>query len=525
MKMTAFWNLCLISLTMSACTVRPENENSSEPQERSNNTLRGSTKRADFSSAEALIQKTIASGAIPSAAVAVTQNGQIIYEHAFGLADKERHVASSVHTPYALASATKPIVATAVMQLRQRGLIDLSARAQTYAPDWFGASNMRAQWPGVTVQQLLSHTSGLATYARIDWRDQALVPNDLREQFLRYGFPAWKPGTNFEYSNLGYGLLGHIIEARSGKSLADYLRDEIFLPLNMHDAQLEDVSHPPAAAAKKYDASGALLTYNYNDTPGAGNVYASAHDLALFAAFHMGAQVKGANAILDASNRKLMREWSDLNVRYSYYDSARYSLGWYVRTLDQNRPLAWHEGGMPGASAALILLPKRQLAVAVLANATDRNQEVEAIANALLLAVDQDFSAIAFDVTAGFSRFTGQSQFLGHWEGSILIDDHAVPWELDMRPDGGADARFARLSSPKNWAARVSFSALVKGDLLVATIPANLLGDDPAQTTGRYVLLRLIRDGDAMHGAAVAYSSASRLEHLFPFAAQLQRAH
>ncbi|CAN5246759.1 hypothetical protein BH24PSE2_BH24PSE2_20580 [soil metagenome] len=151
----------------------------------------------------------VGSGALPSIAFAIVKDGEIVHEKAFGQADAQERIASTVNTPYPLASATKPIVATALMVLRERGQIDLDAPAARYARDWLSREGQLL--PDYSVGQLLNHTSGLGTYARIYWRDQNRPVRSLEESFREYGFTAHPPGTVSEYSNLGYGLIGHLI--------------------------------------------------------------------------------------------------------------------------------------------------------------------------------------------------------------------------------------------------------------------------------------------------------------------------
>ncbi|HEX9794484.1 MAG TPA: serine hydrolase domain-containing protein [Planctomycetota bacterium] len=467
---------------------------------------------------EATLRAETGSGSIPSVAFAIVKDGRVLRENAFGWADKEARIASSVHTPYPLASATKPIVATAVMILQERGLIDLDAPA----PASPGAAP-----PEYRVRQLLNHTSGLPTYASIHWRDQDRPARSLEQTLGKYGFAAQPPGTIFEYSNLGYGLLGRIVERQSGSSLAEFLEAEVFGPLGMHDSSLvdsdSDFDLAPAGAAVKYAADGKRLVGTCNDTPGAGSAYASAHDLALFGAFHLSDDPVATAPILRAESKRGMRRFVEPGASFSYYDGARYGLGWYFRTTAAGEPVVWHEGGMPGASAILVLLPKRGVAVAVVINATDANAKAQTFANSLIQAVEPGFPALAFDATAGLDRYTDQAEFLGRWEGTIAIDGPELPWALDFDPGGTIRATVPGRTEGDRLPPVATFGAFVKGPLLVATLAATLPSADVDQTSDGYVLLRLVRRGDQLSGAAIAYAAPSRLEHLYPFAARLRR--
>lgn len=477
----------------------------------------------DFGAVESRIRAATKSGKLPSVAFAIAKNGRVVHESSFGWANREQQVASTVRTPYPLASVSKPITATALAMLHERGLVDLEAPARRYAGSWFSHQVSDGRHADYSLRHLLNHTAGLGPYARIYWCGQDRAVQSLDASFRKYGFTAQPPGTVFGYSNLGYGLIGHIIEERVGTSLADFLESGIFGPLGMHDSMMVDSFSSPTNAAKKYDVRGAPLVNTYNDTPGAGSVYASVHDLALFGIFHLDSTASGSRQILSQQSKLLMRNFTDPSAKYPYYNSSHYGLGWYVRTNDNGETVVWHEGGMPGASAIIVLLPQQNITAAVVINATDANLQAQAFVNALIQVVEPAYHAPTFNATEGFDRFTNQHQFLGRWEGSIAVDGKDLPWALNFEADGSIRAEFPQYAAGSILPAKVTFPALVNGDLLVATFAATLPAPDVDQTPDGYVLLRLLRRGDELSGAAIAYASEHRLEHLYPFSAHLRR--
>lgn len=285
----------------------------------------------DFAALEQSIQAKIDSGEIPSATVALGQQGRIVYERAFGWADKERKRPAKISTPYALASATKPVVATALMLLSERRKVDLDAPALRYAGGWRATEDPLNLGQAYTLRQVLNHTAGLCTYASISWHEKERATRSLADAFARYGFVVNPPGVIDEYSNMGYGLLGHIVAEQSGMSLADFLSKEIFAPLGMSESFMEDSFATPPEAAQKYDISGRALSETYNDTAGGGNLYTSAHDLALFGLFHLSRETEGPQALLSPQTKDLMHSYIEPGVIYPYYNSSYYGLGWYFR--------------------------------------------------------------------------------------------------------------------------------------------------------------------------------------------------
>jgi CubicO group peptidase (beta-lactamase class C family) len=459
-----------------------------------------------------LAHEAIAAKAYPSAAWALVDERSTTHGAA-GLADPQRGIAATPDTPYPLASTTKPIVATALMLLAGRNAIQLDAPLLPQLDRAPGQS-------GYTVRQVLAHTAGLPTYARIYWKDQAVPMRPLMENFQRYGIGAQPPGAVFEYSNLGYGLLGELIAKRSGMPLPQFLHDEVFAPLGMQHAVLAEGFAAPDGAARKCAADGNVLPDSANDTPGAGNVYASATDLAKFAAFSLGIEHPGIKPILGPEQRRAMQQPADPAALHPYYGGAGYGLGWYVRQVGTER-VVWHEGGMPGASSIIVLLPERKLGAVALINAADVNTKAQELANALLRAAAPDLPPLSFVATEGFARYADEPALLGQWTGHLRIDGKRLPWSVVFGRDGKVTATFPDRAS-KASAPQSAYAMLVSGPLLVATFPGTLPGRDVAASPG-FVLLRLVRRGDTLAGMAIAYSAEQRLEHLYPFEARLAR--
>ncbi|MFZ2147097.1 MAG: serine hydrolase domain-containing protein [Sedimentisphaerales bacterium] len=202
-----------------------------------------------FSEIDLVIEEEIEKGNIPGAVVFVGKQGDILYWEAFGYEVIEPcEEPIDRNTVFDLASLTKPIAtATSIMILRDRKAIDLDGYVGTYLPAF--ACNGKEE---VRIKHLLTHTSGLPAYTNVD---------DLKEQF---GSPCpekvidkiceleaiSKPGEEFRYSCLGYITLAKIAEAVSGMSIADFSRENIFVPLGMkHTAYNPPVSWEKDIAA------------------------------------------------------------------------------------------------------------------------------------------------------------------------------------------------------------------------------------------------------------------------------------
>lgn len=449
----------------------------------------------DFEAIERELQAEIDAGQLPSVAYALVTPERVLRQRALGWADRQARRPARVDTPYALASLTKPLLATLLMQQHERGRLELDAPVRRHfasAPESLQAS----------LRQLMSHSSGLSTYAHIAWQDRGERVRPLESRLSDHGFAAQPAGRLFEYANLGYGLLGRALERQQGQELGTLMRKQLFLPLGMRQSSVPNGFEEPVLGARKYDAQSQPLPPSANDTPGAGNAWSSVADLARFAAFHL-----GAAGPLSRAARTRMQEHREPEVFNPYYGGARYGLGWYVR--DRGPRVVWHEGGMPGASSLMVLLPQQGLGVVVLINATDQNARVQALAQALLKVLKPELALGAFDPVEGFEPYRQQNEWQGRWEGQVRLGAQTLPlaFELGEAAKGWLDQKAA------------AFRPLLAGPLMLGAWPLSL----PGAAAGDLLLLRLRRDGERLQGAVVSYASLQRLEHLLPYPAQLLR--
>lgn len=470
-----------------------------------------------FAALDQKAREAVAGGGAPSLAVAVVEEGRIVYERAYGRADLASGRAATVHTAYALASATKPITATAVLQLAERGRIDLDAPARRY----LGRLRLDNAAGGgqPRVFQLLGHSAGLGTYAQIHYGDSIAAAPPFARSVARFGVLVQPPGRVAEYSNLGYGLLGALVERRSGLSLADYLEREVFAPLGMDDSFVDAPSAPDADVAVGYDANDQALPALYNDTPGAGNVHASAHDLIRFARFHLDPSTV-STPVLRAESVVRMQRKADPAALQHYYGNSYYGLGWYVRENDGGERVVWHEGGMPGASSIIKLLPEHRSGVVVLANKTEVNAITQAIADEALRALRPGYAPGALDAVANYQPYAAQPEFLGEWHGELHVDGRRLRCTLRFGADGKVQIEYV---GKDRRTVTGTLGGIVYGDSFVGAVPLALPVAEQRDAASPLLLLKLVRSGEVLQGALVAYASPARLDYLLPFYVKLRR--
>lgn len=212
---------------------------------------------------------------LPGLSVAVAIDGRIVYARGYGYRNVPQRLPANGHTVYNIASTTKQFVAAAIMRLQQQGLLNVNDRLSKYYTGYRYAD-------GVTLRQLLTHTSGIPDYLdepnvppHATAAQQAAVIAKLPPEFL--------PGTRYEYSNTNYVLLGLIVEKLTHRPLQEVFKSWFFRPLGMHDstAVVLPWTLPNGAMGYTYKKGSfvaipqGVADYGYGD----GGIDSSAYDL------------------------------------------------------------------------------------------------------------------------------------------------------------------------------------------------------------------------------------------------------
>ena len=169
--------------------------------------------------------------------ILVARYGEVIFNDFIGYADLDTKDTLSINSVYQLASLSKQFTAMAVILLKERGVIDYNDRMVQYIPELKGDNHHF--YDSITVRHLLNHTSGLPNYLylieryvegnRKPYNDEVVKLMGKHKKYLNF-----EPGTRFQYSNTGYMILALIVERASGKRFDEFVRDNIFSPLDMN---------------------------------------------------------------------------------------------------------------------------------------------------------------------------------------------------------------------------------------------------------------------------------------------------
>jgi CubicO group peptidase (beta-lactamase class C family) len=304
----------------------------------------------------------LAANSVPGIGVAVVQDGEIVWSQGFGMADLENFVPATSSTLFRLGSISKPITATAIMQLSERGKLDLEAEVQKYCPAF-----PKKEWP-ITTRELLGHLGGIRHYNPDGKGD---IPEDSAKHFATMeeslqvfaGDPlVAKPGTKFHYSTYGYTVLGCVLEGAASEKYVDYAKENVFDPAAMEETQADNFFAIVPHRSRWYhkDKSGAVQNAGVLDSsykiPG-GGLISSADDMARFEIAMM------ANKLLKPATREAM--WTPQKAADGSQNG--YALGWATQKK-YGLALVEHSGSQQGTSTSVILVPERRAGVVVLAN-------------------------------------------------------------------------------------------------------------------------------------------------------------
>jgi serine beta-lactamase-like protein LACTB len=325
---------------------------------------------------DSAIAKFMAASHAPGIAVAAVVHGNPAWAKGYGMADLENAVPVTAHTLFRLGSVSKPITATEAMVLWERGKLDLDAPIQRYCPSF-----PEKPWP-ITTRELLGHLGGIRHYKS--------GPDDLEGANTKHftdgiaGGIAFfasdtliaQPGTKFNYSTMGYTLVGCAIASAAGASYVDAVRENVFVPAGMAETQADDRFAIIRHRTRFYhrDSTGQVQNADFLDAsykvPGGGWL-SSATDLAKFesALFH--------DRLMRRSTRTLM--WTE--QRTTRDSVTGYGLGWGVGDSACVHCVG-HSGGQQGTSTFVVLDPDRETGVVVLVNMD--NVDLRELARSLL---------------------------------------------------------------------------------------------------------------------------------------------
>jgi CubicO group peptidase (beta-lactamase class C family) len=298
--------------------------------------------------------------------VLVAQKGNVIYQKGFGYKDAAQKQPVDVTTVFQIGSITKQFTAAVIMQLQQEGKLSVADKLSKFFPGFTNGDK-------ITIEHLLTHTSGIYNYTNGSfWAKEDPAKHRSQAEMLAMfkGYPAdFEPGTNFNYSNSGYSILGYIIEQVTKKPYEQVVRERILQPLGMTHSGFDFTHLNSPAKAKGYfgitgDKAAPAPIVDSTVAYAAGALYSTVNDL-----------YKWERAIYTS---KILQPESWKLVFTPY--KRKYGFGWIVDST-HGRLTTAHGGGIHGFTSYLLRFPQEELAVILLDNTSGAS--LAKIANSL----------------------------------------------------------------------------------------------------------------------------------------------
>jgi D-alanyl-D-alanine carboxypeptidase len=318
----------------------------------------------------AWIEEQIAYRGLPGVAVGVVSNQDLIWSKGFGFADLKAKVPMTATTKIRMASNSKLFTAIAIMQLREEGKLGLDDPVVKYLP-WFKAKPAGDDDGPITIEQLLSHSSGLQREAGDHWVSYKFPSSDELPRLYADRQAAFAPSVRWKYSNLAYAVAGQVVEKVSGERWSVYVERNIFKPLGMDASSVDrDISGLAVPYGRRMpDGTREVLPFvDSRGMAAATGLTSNVEDMAKFisAQFRRGPR-GGAQIVSSGSWREMLRVRS---VEENW--TAGSGLGFDVKRV-KDRTYIGHGGGYPGNTTQTLIQLDDKVGVIVLTNTNDSN--------------------------------------------------------------------------------------------------------------------------------------------------------
>lgn len=383
------------------------------------------------------IESVLAEAREPGLAVAISDHGHIVWERGFGWADPQRRVRANAHTMFGIASVTKSITGTELMLLSRRGKIGLDQPVNRYLG---GVALKSPQWNvnEATVRRVATHTAALTSFDAICYDDELDCDRSLKDAIQRHGIVFWKPGTRFDYSNLGFRVLSYAIGNIIGMPFQRAAARDLLDPLGMRCAL-----DRTAAVAPHYE-DGVKAPGQRVLAQGASGLACSADSLVRLGMF----MLKDGSA----ANGRIDCAIADQLLAHSVSADdpiLRYSMGWWINPNQYGYRMIYASGGTLDSGALLYIFPAADVSI-VLGNGG--NPHLSDIADRIAASMLPRYRPKLAKAAASANQSPPQAPaatpppdpklatIAGKWVGAVDTWNGARTVEFDIKPDGATRA-------------------------------------------------------------------------------------
>jgi D-alanyl-D-alanine carboxypeptidase len=306
--------------------------------------------------ADVIAAAALADG-IPGLTIAI-RKGTAVFTRSYGIGQVDTGTEVRNDTVYQIASVTKQFTAAAIMRLEEETRLSLDDRAGLYLPE------LDERFDAITIRHLLTHSSGVRDYeSQIQNPFEEMTQQEIIAIITSTG-PLFPPGSEYEYSNAGYYLLGLIIERTSGHSYEQYLRKTFFEPLGLTQTSYCGTTWPsPEGTILLGGAIIPIPAAHMSLVGAAGALCSTAGDL-----IRWNTALTNGIAVSSASYDRMIGQGIRMGL------GLHYGFGLVVDTRASLLSI-WHNGSILGFQSMLLWIPERELTIAVLTNLTDLDRD------------------------------------------------------------------------------------------------------------------------------------------------------
>jgi len=320
---------------------------------------------------------------VPGIAVGVLKDNKIIYAKGFGVRNLETKKPVTTRSLFHMASVSKPFVATAIMQLVEKGKVKLEGKLVDYLP-YFKIDDKR--YKVITIEQMLRHVSGIPDVEDYEW-DNPQYDDGAAERYIR-SLKKEKliaaPGEKFSYSNMAFDILADVIARRSGMTFEAYMKENIFKPLEMKNSTFYKPDVPEELATSPHVISdrvnniisvSKIYPYNRSHAPSS-TLHSNVMDMMNWAIVNLNKGAFKNNRILQPATHELMWKPQTETNWETYRPYKQVGLSWFISKYKGHQTIN-HGGGDVGYRTFFLLLPEQSTAIVTMGNSSIfRSQEV-----------------------------------------------------------------------------------------------------------------------------------------------------
>jgi len=348
--------------------------------------LSSKAEKFDANALESWLEKTHQLHNLAGLTAVIVKNGKTVFNRSYGVTNIETKKVMTTNHLFDMSSMGKTAITVAVLQLVEKGVIDLNAPVTQYLP-YFKMDDKRAS--KITVKQLLTHTSGIPNPK--DYQYQSPQTDDLAlERWVKQQSDRqlnFAPGEKWGYSDIAFEIVGDIIAKTSGVSFEDYMKANVFVPLGMINSTflLADIPQNLRVTPHAKNAKGtyALNFYPYNRRHAPSSAYhTNGNDMATWLIAFSSEERLLKTGLLKEDSIKNM--WS---VHYSDNEEDKMLLGWF-KSIDKERVLYGHGGSDKGFISAMNVYADRDAGYGLMINTKYKKMPIKAIEKALQHAVE-----------------------------------------------------------------------------------------------------------------------------------------